>query len=146
MRRRGEPVQVAAHRHALLVPGGCRLAGVGIGAHEVPAAEEAHQHARPGRRVGLLALHRVEEGLTRVLRCPDRGVSRGERLPAQDLRSCPNLANGCCMRSGLGSEPECLPKKLSSSAVASAVWLSVEPIMPNLNGFVPSFSSSCRPS
>ena len=39
------------------------------------------------------------------------------------------------MRSGLGSEPECLPKKLSSSAVASEVWLSVEPIMPNLKGF-----------
>ena len=36
------------------------------------------------------------------------------------------------MRSGVGSEPECLPKKLSSWAVASEVWLSVDPIMPNL--------------
>ena len=44
----------------------------------------------------------------------------------------PTFAIGCSQRSGLGSAPECLPKKLSSSAVASAVWLSVEPIMPNL--------------
>ena len=39
---------------------------------------------------------------------------------------------GCVARSGFGSVPECLPKKLSSSAVESEVWLSVEPIKPNL--------------
>ena len=42
------------------------------------------------------------------------------------------LTNGCVARSGLGSEAEVLPKKLSSSTAASPVWASVEPIMPNL--------------
>ena len=36
------------------------------------------------------------------------------------------------MRLALGSVPECLPKKLSSSAVARPVCVSVEPIMPTL--------------
>ena len=35
---------------------------------------------------------------------------------------------GWVIRPGPGSAPECLPKKLSSCAVASEVWLSVEPI------------------
>ena len=46
---------------------------------------------------------------------------------------------GCSQRFGPGSEPECLPKKLSSPAVASPVWLSVDPIIPNLYGLTPSF-------
>ncbi len=54
----------------------------------------------------------------------------------------------CSQRCGSGSTPECLPKKLSSSAVASAVWLSVLPIIPNLNGLTPSscwsFNSTLR--
>src|SRR5580704_13097832 len=44
-------------------------------------------------------------------------------------------------RVALGSAPLCLPKKLSWSAVASDVCESVEPIMPNLNGFDPSSCS-----
>src|SRR5690242_9156409 len=52
---------------------------------------------------------------------------------------------GCSHRLGLGSELEVLPKKLSWSAVESAVWESVEPTMPNLYGLVPSSCSSLRP-
>ena len=50
-------------------------------------------------------------------------------------------------RSGLadGSSGVTLPKKLSSCVVERAVCESVEPIMPNLNGFAPSFSSYFRP-
>ena len=44
----------------------------------------------------------------------------------------PTFAIGCSQRSGPGSPPECLPKKLSSPAVARPVWLSVAPISPNL--------------
>ncbi|MDH3197792.1 MAG: haloacid dehalogenase-like hydrolase [Candidatus Krumholzibacteria bacterium] len=44
----------------------------------------------------------------------------------------PILAFGNSDGDLLGSVPECLPKKFSSSAVAKPVWLSVEPIMPNL--------------
>ena len=39
---------------------------------------------------------------------------------------------GEASRIGFGSALVALPKKLSSSAVESAVWLSVEPTMPNL--------------
>ena len=42
------------------------------------------------------------------------------------------VMNLCSARCALGSAPECLPKKLSSSTATSEVWLSVEPIMPNL--------------
>ena len=40
--------------------------------------------------------------------------------------------NGCVVRSGLGSEEEVLPKKLSSSTAASPVCASVLPTRPNL--------------
>ena len=43
--------------------------------------------------------------------------------------------------SPLGSTIEALPKKLFSSVVASDVWESVDPIIPNLNGLTPSFAS-----
>src|SRR4030095_1967470 len=44
-----------------------------------------------------------------------------------------------------GSSGTTLPKKLSSWVVASDVCESVDPTMPNLNGFAPSFCSYCRP-
>ena len=53
--------------------------------------------------------------------------------------------NGCSARVALGSLGVFLPQKLLSSAVASEVCESVEPIMPNLYGFTPSFCSSCSP-
>ena len=49
---------------------------------------------------------------------------------------------GCMARSGLGSVPECLPKKFSSSTATRDVCESVEPIIPNLKGFTPSFFSN----
>ena len=51
----------------------------------------------------------------------------------------------CLYRSGLGSTPECLPKKLSSSTAVSEVCASVLPTIPNLNGLTPSCCSSLRP-
>ena len=39
--------------------------------------------------------------------------------------------------SAVGSTAATLPKKLSYCVVESEVWLSVEPTMPNLNGFAP---------
>jgi hypothetical protein len=34
----------------------CGKTAVGVVRHEVPSAEEPHEHARPGRRVGLPTL------------------------------------------------------------------------------------------
>ena len=42
------------------------------------------------------------------------------------------LMNLCVARCALGSAPECLPKKLSSSTATREVWLSVAPTIPNL--------------
>ena len=80
----GAGLEIAAHRHALGVANYRRAAGVGVGRREVVAAEEADDHARAGRRVGLAALHGVEDRLARVLGRPDCGVARSSRLPAHD--------------------------------------------------------------
>ena len=93
-------------------------------------------------------MQRVEDRLARVLGRPDRGIARGGHLPAHDLRPCRRaIAERHGWRaSGSARRRECLPKKLSSSAVASEVCESVEPIMPNLNGLTPSSCSSFSPS
>jgi hypothetical protein len=45
-----------------------------------------------------------------------------------------------------GSTGVALQKKLSSCVVARPVWASVDPIIPALNGFTPSFASRALPS
>ena len=49
------------------------------------AAEQAHRHARAGRGVDLLALHRVPDRLAGVLRRPDRRIARRRQIGALDL-------------------------------------------------------------
>ena len=73
--------QVAAHRHALAVADRRRQTVLGVLRGEVPAAEEAHQHARAGGAVGLLVLHRVEQGRAGVLAGPHRGEAGGDHPP-----------------------------------------------------------------
>ena len=51
----------------------------------------------------------------------------------------------CSQRCSEGSTPVCLPKKLSSSAVARPVWVSVPPTKPYLKGFTPSVCSELEP-
>ena len=113
-RRRGR--EVAAHRHALRVTR-CGKIAARVGRRVIPAAEEAHRHARPGRRVDLAALHRIEQRLARVLLRPHRRVAGSGLLPAHDH------ALGRLARRDVSSAPgwvrsaAILPQKLLSSAV-----------------------------
>ena len=78
--------QVATHRHALAIARVDDItAEISVG--EVPAAEEAHGHARPGGGVGFLALHRIPNGRAGVLRSPDRGETGCDLLPSLDRRA-----------------------------------------------------------
>ena len=49
-------------------------------------------------------------------------------------------------KAALESSRPILEKKLSSSCEEAAVWVSLEPINPNLYGLNPSFSSILMPS
>src|SRR5262245_10109721 len=82
--RRGE---VAPHRHALGVADARRIAVLSVAGSEVPAAEETHRHAWPGRGVGFLALHRVPQRRARVLGSPDRSIAGRADLPVHDLHA-----------------------------------------------------------
>ena len=56
-----------------------------------------------------------------------------------------DLISTSFQRSGLGSRAGDLPHQPSSAVEGSEEWESVEPIIPNLNGFTPSSCSSFKP-
>ncbi len=144
----GAALQVAAHRHALRVAGLGEVARLRVVGVEVVAAEEAHDHPRAGRAVGLLALHRVPQRLARVLGRPHGGIAGGHVLPrvtrlAQALPASPSTRAPSDRGSAPGSAScrrSCPPR-----CAASELWTSVLPTMPNLNGLTPSFASCSRP-
>ena len=101
----GRVTQVAAHRHALGVADSRGHAIVGVRRLEVPAAEEAHDHARAGGGVGFPALHGVQDRLARVFLGPHGGVTGGADLPVHDLHAALRVVHeggGHAVRAGLG--------------------------------------------
>src|SRR4029079_6093799 len=77
--------EITAHRNAAPVTDPGREAIVGIADHKIPSAEKANDHARPGGRIGFLALHGIPDGCARVVRCPNGGIARRGNLPVHNL-------------------------------------------------------------
>ena len=74
--------QVATHGHTFGISAYTGPAGLCISLFKIPAAEKPDGHARPGGGIDLLALHGIEDCLTRVLCGPDCCIAGGYLLPA----------------------------------------------------------------
>ena len=61
------------------------MTSLSVFGYKVIAAEEAHHHAGAGRRIGLLALHGVENRFPRVCSGPYNGKPTRRLLPAVDI-------------------------------------------------------------
>src|SRR4029453_3124376 len=75
------------HGHTLRVAGDGGAPRLRVLHLEVPATEEAHDHARASSGVRFLPHHGVEEGFAGVLCSSHASVARGGLLPAHDTHA-----------------------------------------------------------
>src|SRR5262249_17766234 len=84
--------QRAAHRDTAGVALRCKVALLAYPLGEVEAAKEAHDRPRATGRKGFAALQGREDGVARVLFCPDTGHAATVRLQAQKIGLVQDLA------------------------------------------------------
>ena len=136
--------EVAAHRDPFGVANASQVWTHSVICRVIPPPKEPYRHPRPRRGIGLFALHSLEEPLACVFRGPHRGQSSRDLLPLPDAAA--SFLRKDRGDSGVDSDTERLPIKLSCSIEVRPVWLSVLPITPNLKGFTPSLFPSSNPS